>query len=120
MHIVHRSKFGEACRLAGAGLRGAEQIAAREHRGNGLRLDRSGFGITLLADSAEQLGRQAEIRERRANGNLLNRPAKAQPSKPVQADDFMLLDSKIPGRDREQAETLTGKRETETLDRIIR
>ena len=87
MHIVHRSKFGEACRLAGAGLRGAEQIAAREHRGNGLRLDRSGFGITLLADSAEQLGRQAEAFERRSNGLLLRSACeRVNPSEPVQAD----------------------------------
>ena len=53
----------EAGGLAGAGLGGAEQIAAREHHGNGLRLDGGGFGIALLGNSAEQLGRQAEILE---------------------------------------------------------
>jgi hypothetical protein len=42
------------------------------------------------------------------------------PSKPVQADELVLLDSMGPGWDREKAETLTGKRETETLLNIIR
>jgi hypothetical protein len=46
--------------LAGAGLRGAEKIAAGENDGDGLRLDRGGYGVALLADSAQQLGRQAK------------------------------------------------------------
>jgi hypothetical protein len=46
--------------LAGAGLRGAEKVAAGENDGDGLRLDRGGNGVTLLTDSAEQLGRQAK------------------------------------------------------------
>jgi len=46
--------------LAGAGLRGAEQIAPRENDRDGLRLDGGRFGVTLLGDSTEQLGRQAE------------------------------------------------------------
>jgi len=50
----------EAGSLAGAGLRGAEKIAAGEDDGDGLRLDRGGNGVALLGDSAEQLGRQAE------------------------------------------------------------
>ena len=50
----------EAGGLAGAGLRGAEQVAPGEHDGDGLRLDGGGFGVALLGDSAEQLGRQAE------------------------------------------------------------
>jgi hypothetical protein len=50
----------EAGGLAGAGLRGAEKVSAGENDGNGLRLDRGGNGVTLLADSAEQLGRQAK------------------------------------------------------------
>jgi hypothetical protein len=50
----------EAGGLAGAGLRGAEKVAAGENDGDGLRLDRGGDGVTLLADSAKQLGRQAK------------------------------------------------------------
>jgi len=42
--------------LAGAGLRRAEQISAREYYGDGLRLDGGGYGVTLLGDCAEQLG----------------------------------------------------------------
>jgi len=57
--------------LAGAGLRGAEQIAPSEYYGNGLRLDGGGLGVTLLGDCAEQLGRKPEILERRFDVNLL-------------------------------------------------
>jgi len=46
----------ERCRLAGAGLRCAEEVAACEYYGNGLRLDGGGYGVTLLGDCAEQLG----------------------------------------------------------------
>jgi hypothetical protein len=67
--LQHRQR--EAGGLAGAGLRGAEQIAPGEDYGNGLRLDGGGFGITLLGDGAEQLGREAEILERRFDVNLL-------------------------------------------------
>ena len=59
--LQHRQR--ESCRLAGAGLRGAEQVFAREYDRDGLRLDRGGLGIALLGDSAEQLGRKAEILE---------------------------------------------------------
>jgi len=59
--LQHRQR--EACRLAGAGLCGAEQIATREYDRDCLRLDGGGLGIALLGDSAEQLGRQAEILE---------------------------------------------------------
>jgi hypothetical protein len=51
---------GEAGGLAGAGLRGAEQVASREHDRDGLKLDRGGLGIALLRYSAEQLGAKAE------------------------------------------------------------
>jgi hypothetical protein len=53
----------EAGGLAGAGLRGAEQVAPGEHDGNGLRLDRSGDRVALIGDSTEQLGLQAECCE---------------------------------------------------------
>ena len=67
----------EAGGLAGAGLGGAEQVAAREDDGDGLRLDGGGFGVALLRDSAKQLGQQPEAFEGRTYVNLLkNRPAK--------------------------------------------
>ena len=50
----------EASSLAGAGLRGAEQILAGEDYGDGLRLDGGGRGVALVRDSAEQLGLEAE------------------------------------------------------------
>jgi len=56
--MQHRKR--EAGGLAGPGLRGAEKVLAGENYGDGLRLDRGGNGVTLLGDSAEQLGRQAE------------------------------------------------------------
>jgi len=55
-----QDRQGEPGGLAGAGLRGAEQIASCEDDGNGLELDRGGLGITLLRYSAEQLGPEAE------------------------------------------------------------
>jgi hypothetical protein len=67
--LQHRQR--EAGGLAGAGLRRAEQIAARENDGNGLRLDGGGLGVALLGDGAEQLGRESEILERRFDENLL-------------------------------------------------
>jgi hypothetical protein len=59
--LQHRQR--EAGGLAGAGLRRAEQIATREYDGDGLRLDGGGFGIALLGDCFEQLGRKPEILE---------------------------------------------------------
>ena len=46
----------EAGGLAGAGLRGAEQVASRENDRDGLHLDGGGLGVALVRDSAEQLG----------------------------------------------------------------
>jgi len=59
--LQHRQR--EAGGLAGARLRGGEKIAPRENDGNRLRLDGRGLGVALLGDSAEQLGRKAEILE---------------------------------------------------------
>jgi hypothetical protein len=59
--LQHRQR--EAGGLAGAGLRGAEQIAAGENDGDGLRLDGGGLGVALLGDRAEQLGLEPEILE---------------------------------------------------------
>jgi hypothetical protein len=55
-----QQRQGEAGGLAGAGLRRAEQIAPGEDDRDGLRLDGGGFGVTLLGNSAGELGRQAE------------------------------------------------------------
>jgi hypothetical protein len=69
---------GEPRGLAGAGLGGAEQVASRENDGDGLRLDRGGFGIALFRDGAEQLGQKPETFESLADGDLLNdRPGRA-------------------------------------------
>jgi hypothetical protein len=59
--LQHRQR--EPGGLAGAGLSGAEEIAACEYYGNGLRLDGGGYGVTLLGDCAEQLGGEPEILE---------------------------------------------------------
>jgi len=59
--LQHRQR--EPGGLAGAGLRGAEQVAACENYGDGLRLDGGGYGVALLGNAAEQLGGEAEILE---------------------------------------------------------
>jgi hypothetical protein len=61
----------ESGRLAGAGLRGAEEIASGEDDGNGLGLDGGGFGVALLRDCAKQLGQQPEAFKRRTDVDLL-------------------------------------------------
>jgi len=55
-----QQRQGEAGGLAGAGLRGAEEVLAGENDGDGLRLDRGGDAVALFRDCAEQLGFQAE------------------------------------------------------------
>jgi hypothetical protein len=50
----------ETGRLAGAGLRGTEQVFAGENDGDGLRLDGGGRGVALVRDCAEQLGLEPE------------------------------------------------------------
>jgi hypothetical protein len=56
----------EAGGLPGAGLRGAEKVAAREDEGNGLGLDGGGLGVALFCDCAKQLGQEPEAFEGRA------------------------------------------------------
>jgi hypothetical protein len=114
-----QQRQGEAGGLAGAGLRRAEQIAPGEDDRDGLRLDGGGFGVTLLGNSAGELGRQAEIFEGANKYLLSDRPGKDSPSKPVQADAILGWVIRRSRMDRETTETLTGQRETETLLRII-
>jgi hypothetical protein len=61
----------EAGGLPGAGLRGAEEVAAGKDDGDGLRLDGGGLGIALLGYGARKRGRKAEAFERIADDNLL-------------------------------------------------
>jgi hypothetical protein len=68
--LQHRQR--EASGLPGAGLRGGEQVAAREDDGDGLGLDGGGLGVALLSDGAKQLGRKPEILERCFDETLLN------------------------------------------------
>jgi hypothetical protein len=53
----------EGGRLAGAGLGQGFEIATGEDVGDGLLLDRGGRGVALLANGAQELGRQAEFGE---------------------------------------------------------
>jgi hypothetical protein len=72
-----QERQGESRGLAGAGLRGAEQIASREDDGDGLRLNGGCLGVAMLRDGAKQLGQQPEAFEGRTYDDLLkNRPAK--------------------------------------------
>jgi len=66
-----QQREGEAGRLAGAGLGGAEEVASREDDGDGLGLDGGGFGVALLRDRAKQLGREPETFKRRTDVDLL-------------------------------------------------
>jgi hypothetical protein len=70
-----QQRQGESGGLAGAGLRGADQVAAGEYDGDGLRLDRGGLGVALLGDRARKRVEQTERRERRFDENLLSRSA---------------------------------------------
>ena len=56
--LQHRQH--EAGRLAGAGLRASEQVAACEHGRNGLHLDGGGRGVALIGDRAQQRSGQAK------------------------------------------------------------
>ena len=81
-----KNRQREARGLAGTGLGGAQQVFAGEDDGDGLRLDGGGNGVTLLGDSAEQLGRQAEFCKSANDYLLMIGPGRTQPSTPVQAD----------------------------------
>ena len=80
--------------LAGAGLGGAQQVAAREHEGDGLGLDGGGGCIALLGNGARERIRQPERRERRIDdispGDRPGKEPPVRPSIPVQADEVLL------------------------------
>jgi hypothetical protein len=63
---------GKAGGLAGAGLRRAQQVAAGQHHGNGLGLDRGGDGVALVGYGACKLGIKAEAFKTRTDGVLLS------------------------------------------------
>src|SRR5450759_78465 len=56
-----QERQGKARGLAGAGLGAAHDIAALQDYRNGLRLDRSGFGVAFLGDCLQQLRQQIKI-----------------------------------------------------------
>ena len=58
-HGEHRQHEGGG--LAGAGLRDAEHVAAREHVGDGLLLDRGGGGVAGRGNGGENFVGQAEF-----------------------------------------------------------
>ena len=60
-HVQQRQR--EAGGLAGAGLRGGEQVAAGEHLGNGLGLDGRGVGVPRLVDRTQDGFGQPEAGE---------------------------------------------------------
>jgi hypothetical protein len=60
LHQPMQQRQDEAGGLAGAGLGAAHDVAAREHGGNRLRLDRSGGGVASLMDGTQQRLGKAE------------------------------------------------------------
>jgi hypothetical protein len=58
-----QQRQGEARSLAGAGLGAGEHVAALQDDRDGLRLHRGGLRVTLIGNSADQLGTQAEAFE---------------------------------------------------------
>ncbi len=64
-HEAMQDRDRERRRLAGAGLGGAHDVAARHHHGNRLRLDGRRGGIAGFGDGLQQQGVQPEIVERR-------------------------------------------------------
>ena len=50
----------EGRRLAGAGLGRSQQVTPLENQRDGLRLDGRRLGVALLADGAEEFGREPE------------------------------------------------------------
>ena len=59
--LQHRQH--ERGRLAGARLGAGHEVAAGEDERDGLGLDRGGFGVALVGDGVEQLGREPEFGE---------------------------------------------------------
>src|SRR3954469_5289325 len=110
----------EAGRLAGAGLRGAEKIAACENDGNGLFLNRGGLCIALLCDCAQKLGSEAKRIERHTGDYLLHSAWEERGSS-TGSGRLRFWACYLPAQDgREQrTETLTGSTRSEAWRRII-
>jgi hypothetical protein len=58
-----KDRKGEGGRLAGAGLRLADDVAAGEERGDGARLDGRGGFVADLCQGGEEFGSEAEVGE---------------------------------------------------------
>ena len=114
--LQHRQR--EPGGLAGAGLRGAEQVAAAQYDRNRLRLNGGGPRVALLGDRAQQLGAQAEGVERRSNGVLLKSAWEEKLPTGSGRCCSRQGDSRS-GMDRETTETLTGRRAAETYRHIL-
>ncbi len=56
-----QDRQGEGGGLAGAGLGDAQQVAAGEHAGDGLRLDRGGRGVAFGGQRLEERLGEAEV-----------------------------------------------------------
>ena len=62
-----QQRQGETGGLAGASLGAAHDITAGHDDGDGLGLNRGGFGVAVVYDGAQQLGQQAQFVERFAS-----------------------------------------------------
>ena len=80
----------KARRLAGAGLRGGQQITPSQHQGNGLGLDRGRRGVTGVLNGTQQGRGQTKIRKIRSNGGIQGKtPATARhnTAAPIEAEE---------------------------------
>jgi len=66
-HGDHGQREGRG--LAGAGLRDAEHVAARQHVRDGLLLDGGGGGVTGRLHGGKNLGRKAELGKSHVTSN---------------------------------------------------
>ncbi len=63
--------------LAGAGLGDAEDVAARQHMGDGLGLDRRRLGVTRRFDGVQDFLAQSQVGKRHLRSGTVARPAGA-------------------------------------------
>src|SRR5690606_41709736 len=68
---ARQDRQGEGGGRAGAGLRGAQHVTARQQRRDGGGLDRGRRFVTDLGQGGEQRLRQAEVAETRRGGKFL-------------------------------------------------